>query len=197
MLTIGQTLRFFSCINSFNLYKSPSSSYYCPSGDLKAARKGSTSTEIVYMGPESMLLTTTAWQQWNKDPAFQMTTQLPTWNTISNHLQLQNRLLSAHKGNTNVTSSQPSFPLSLGSRITRKNQRLERTFTSNTKATLWSSTGVPTESSRPWLQLFIPLAVKPHTQGQDTIVDFPFVLFYCVRRKSKSSFQFKITVFRH
>lgn len=73
----------------------------------------------------------------------------------------------------------------LGSQIL---QRTERTFTSNTQATLQSSTGVLAESSGQGLQLFIPLAVKTHTQHQNTVVNSPFNLFYFARGKKVNWF---------
>lgn len=73
----------------------------------------------------------------------------------------------------------------LGSQIL---QGTERTFTSNTQATLQSSTGVLAESSGQGLQLFSPLAVKTHTQRQNTVVDSPFNLFYFAREKKVNWF---------
>lgn len=129
--------------------------------------KGGTSTEIVHTAPDTMLLTTIAWQQCNKDPVIQLN---------STQLQLNCRLeiLILTIFNSEIDYLVPtegiqmrlqvnnhSLALPLGSRIpiTTKDRK---NLTSNTKATLWSSTIVPAESSRLWLQLFIPLAVKPH-----------------------------------
>lgn len=196
MLTICQNLRFFLVLTLLIFTEAQEVNTMTLAETLRQPAKGSTSTEIVSMAPDTTLLTTTAWQQCNtkiQSSKWQLDCLLEI--LILTIFNSEIDYLVPTEGTQMILQvNNHPLALTLGSRIpntSKDSKNLYKQYQGSTRIYRGSPCWVVSEAT------LHPTGGQATRSGQDTIVDFPFALFYCSRKRSKSSFQSKITVLGH